>query len=481
MTEIKYISKSFQSLLSLSELVDSVGGLLLNRDFDGSSFSFVDVATDSRAVKSKTLFVPLIGEKQDGHNYVPQAISQGASAVFVSRNDDKIQSLVSENPHVAFILVTNTLTALQNAAERYVQKFPSLIKCSVTGSSGKTTTKEICVSILKQKYNVISNVGNLNSETGLPLSVFTIRPEHELGFFEMGMNRENEIGEISKVLKPNYGIVTNIGTAHIGLLGSRENIATEKKKIFNYVNDSGACIIPAADDFADFLAKDVKGRVIRYGINQDSSVEFVRDEGLEGTVFKVDGLEMRLALPGQYNFINALGAIELAKVLGVSAAQIKAGIESLKPLGGRSTLKKGRFTVLEDCYNANPDSMEKALEFVSSIHLNCKKILVLGDMFELGSESESAHSVAGSLAAQTGAACIVFVGDAMRFGYEAAVKALGSTQGVLVEYVGGKDDSAIKKVASIVLNFSSGGDFLLLKGSRGMGLERILPLLEQGL
>ena len=382
MSELQTVGIAKTSLLSLEEVLSAVGGELLSKK--GGDVVFTSVQTDSRNVVPGTLFVPLIGEFQDGHSYISKAIGNGASVVFVSKKDGEILSLAEKYPEVCFIFVPNTLTALQNAAEKYVSKFPNLIKVSVTGSSGKTTTKELLTSILSQKYNVVSNAGNLNSETGLPLSVFKIRPEHELGLFEMGMNRKNEIGEIANVFKPNYGVITNIGTAHVGLLGSRQNIATEKKKIFDFVDETGVCVIPKNDDFAGFLADGVRGKVVFYGNEVNPRIRFISDEGLFGTKFSVDGIEISLSLPGKYNFSNALGAISLALELGLSVQEIKRGVESLPSLNGRSELvQKKNFTILKDCYNANPDSMEKALELVSSVDFDGKKILVLGDMFEL--------------------------------------------------------------------------------------------------
>lgn len=492
MTEQKS-SENINSLLELHEVLDAVDGKLLDESFDPKDFCFTSVQTDSRKVAEKSLFVPLIGEFQDGHIYVPQAVEAGASVIFISKKIEAqklvdLKTLSIKNRKVALILVDDTLHALQKAAGAYVRKFPGLIRCSVTGSSGKTTTKEIAASVLRQKFNVIANVGNFNSETGLPLSVFNIRKEHELGLFEMGMNRENEIGEIADTFRPNYGIITNVGTAHIGILGSRQKIAEEKKKIFNFVDSEGACIIPAADDFADFLASGVKGKIIRYGEkipSAESGVSFISDDGLEGTTFSVDGVQMTLHLPGKYNYINALGAIALARELGLSPLQIKNGIESLKPLGGRSTIRKGRYTILEDCYNANPDSMEKALEFAGEIHLKEKKLFVLGDMLELGEKSEEEHKRTGIQAVKSDAALVVFFGFEMKHAYEAAKEIKESDpenscrypELVLVEE---KNEEAIKTAYKHILKFSAGGDFVLLKGSRGMGLERIIPLLEEG-
>ena len=260
-----------KSLMTLDEVLNAVNGVHILGTQD---FYFDDVQTDSRNVKPNTLFVPLIGEFQDGHKYIPQAVKNGATVIFVAKKNYETDSkyfidISNENPSVVFIAVDNTLYALQNAAEAYVEKFPKLIKIAVTGSSGKTTTKELIADVLKQKYKLISNEGNLNSETGLPLSVFKIRDEHEVGLFEMGMNRKNEIAEIAKVLKPKYAVVTNIGTAHIGLLGSRQNIAEEKSNVFNYLGTDGVAVIPSQDDFCSFLKSKVKGKVLCYGKNEN--------------------------------------------------------------------------------------------------------------------------------------------------------------------------------------------------------------------
>ena len=384
-----------KSLLDYSSLVSAVKGQSICT-VPEKTLIFTSVATDSRNVVKDTLFVPLVGEKQDGHIYIPMAIEKGASIVFVNRLffENHADIIAEYSNKVAVIVVENTLHGLQDAAEAYVNQFPQLIKVGITGSSGKTTTKELCVSILSQKYTVVSTVGNLNSETGLPLSVFKIQPSDEVGIFELGMNRENEIGEIAKVLKPEYAVITNIGNAHIGILGSRQNIAKEKRKICTYISEKGTAFIPAHDDFASYLADGVRGNVVFYGKSlSDAGVVFLHDDGIEGTSFSIDGIPVQLKLPGKYNFNNALAAIELGKVLGLSAEQIKKGIEALRPMSGRSEIihmqvtnaeeQLCEITVLKDCYNANPDSMQKALELSTTV--GGRRIYILGDMLELGS------------------------------------------------------------------------------------------------
>lgn len=470
------------SLLSLEEILEAADGVHV---LGNGPLCIKSVQTDSRNVEKDTLFVPLIGENQDGHSYIPQAIESGASAVFICMKNfeadaDYFVGLHEKNPSVVFIAVKNTLEALQKTAARYVEKFPHLIKIGVTGSSGKTTTKEILVSILSQKYKVVFNKGNLNSETGLPLSVFNIRPEHECGVFEMGMNRENEIGEIASVLKPRFAIVTNIGTAHIGILGSRENIANEKAKIFSCFGGFGTGVIPFDDDFSDFLKSKIDGKVVLYG-NDTDSVKYICDLGLGGTKFSIDGIETVLPLPGKYNYKNALGAVALAQVLGLSSRQISDGISNLKPLSGRSEILRGKnFFIMQDCYNANPDSMEKAIEFIGSVkkEAGSKKIFVLGDMLELGSDSKSAHEKIGLLASESDADFIVFIGTEMKFAFE---KASRSSEKKII-FIAGNSQDSMEKAAFEVKSFLRGAlnSIVLLKGSRGMGLERVSKILLGG-
>lgn len=468
------------SLLTLAQTLGAlspIGGRVLNPDFCEGDFFFSSVATDSRNVAENSLFVPLVGERQDGHNFIPQAVGRGCSAVFVSRDDAFVLDLARSNPKVAFIYSENTMTALQRAAAAYVGKFPGLIRCAVTGSSGKTTTKELCRAVLSQRFSVVATEGNLNSETGLPLSVFGIREGHELGIFEMGMNREGEIGEIASVFRPNFAIVTNIGSAHIGRLGSRGNIAREKRKIFSYIDGDGAAFVPDGGEFSDFLCEGVRGKVVRYGISSDPRVRFLSDDGLSGTFFSVDGTEVRLKLPGRHNFLDALAAVSLALELGLSADEIKAGIESVGILDGRSQVLRGKYTVLKDCYNANPDSMSRAIEFCSGIEVPGKKIFVLGDMLELGADSAAEHRKIGEMLSESDADMAVLVGDEIDEAVLGCGRPRNGGKGLLIVSVRGRGEDAVSLAADAINTHAREGDFILLKGSRGVGLERILPLI----
>jgi len=470
------------SLLDLPVLLNAVSGFCLGNAKFSEKRGFSSVVTDSRNVKRDSLFVPLVGENQNGHIYIKSALEKGASVVFIESNEYNSAKLEYDDMaachnDVAFIVTKNNLHALQSAAAAYIDKFPDLIRIGVTGSSGKTTTKEILVSILKEKYKVIANEGNLNSETGLPLSVFNIRKEHEIGVFEMGMNRVDEIGELARVLRPRYAVVTNIGTAHIGILGSRENIAAEKKKIFSQFSLSKSpcfAFIPEKDDFSSFLADGVNGTVIKYGADDDKNIKFEEDCGLLGSKFAVDGVSMTLNVPGIYNYRNACAAVKVALSLGLSPKEIKSGVEAMKTIFGRCEVIKDKYTIIQDCYNANPDSMEKAIDFCSSVKYDGKKIFVLGDMLELGAESEEEHSKIGKIASFSSADVIIFVGDEMKYAHAIAKERDVAKK---IFYFNGRDDIVMQNICDIILKIASNEDLILLKASRGMGLERLTKLL----
>lgn len=483
-------SVSENSLLNQKELVSAVRGTVIGFAGDHSGFGFTSVATDSRNVKEGTLFVPLMGEKQNGHNYIPQAIEAGASVVFIKRseyeaNTNMYMGMAAQHINVTFITVINTLTALQDAAAAYVEKFPSLIKVAITGSSGKTTSKEMVVSILKQKYNVVYTQGNFNSETGLPLSVFNIRPEHQVGVFEMGMNRVNEIGEISSVLKAKYALVTNVGTAHIGILGSRKNIAIEKRKIFNYIPEDGIAFIPDGDDFKDFIGERVTGKKVYFGENvseQESGAKFIEDKGLEGTVFSLDGVEINLKNAGIYNYRNALGACAVGKALAVTPEQIKAGLEGLGAVSGRMEIKQislkneMKVSLIKDCYNANPDSMKSVIDFCSTVEEVNKKILILGDMLELGEKSKEEHKAVCQHAVSANPDLLILIGKEMKSGFDYCNEvSFGKAA-----YFEGHDENIIKKVSELVLDKAEEKDLILVKASRGIALERVIDMISKG-
>ena len=491
------MSVNTKSLLSLDSLLAAVNGTITGNA--RSDFSFGYVVTDSRFVSAGAMFVPLIGEAQNGHKYIPQAIEAGATVVLANKSDYEQNSAFYKELEasgklaaVTLILVENTLYALQAAAKAYAAKVAgNMIRVSITGSSGKTTTKEMLVSVCKKHFGdeaVAYTKGNFNSETGLPLSMFQIRGDEKIGIFEMGMNRKNEIGEISAVWQSQYGIITNIGTAHIGLLGSRENIAEEKRKSFDYIPSSGAAFVPMDDDFADYCCEKVQGKVVKFGKSvpaATSGVTFIEDLGINGTKFSVDGVEVVLPLAGEYNYQNALGVIALAKELGISASEIKAGLEGMAAISGRMDIKKltlktgANVSAVCDFYNANLDSMQKVIEFCAKQNNFEQKIFVLADMKELGDASFASHAQIGKTIAATDAALVILAGPEMK----AACDQLSKEKGIAgreVIYFENNNDAFYEAAASKILAFAKDNALVLFKGSHSMALEKLIPLISGG-
>ena len=459
-------------LLSVDALCQAVKGTLT------SNFSpyggFDSVATDSRVVDCHALFVPLRGLRQDGHRYIEDALRQGASCIFADAahldNQENAQNLAAlcQKYQAACIKVDDTLKALQNAAAAYLEQFPRLLKIGITGSNGKTTTKELLASIFAQEHRVIKNEGNLNSETGLPLSVFAVREAHEVGIFELGMNRKGEIAELAAVLKPHIAVITNIGTAHIGILGSKDAIAQEKKQIFAYFDEQSVGFIPGEDEYTAFLKEVPHGKCFTYAAAADS----YRVEGLTGCTIRYKGETIHLPLPGIHNVRNAFAAIAVAEYCAVPVKSIKAGIEQIRALFGRSQIMYGSVTYLLDCYNANPDSMAAGLSLCAGVTVSGRKIYILASMRELGSESHKAHKAVCKTAFDSDADVLFF------FGKEICAAAV-EQENTLRKPFFCFDEADAEKLRDTLDGLLRKHDFVFLKGSRSLALEQFEPILQK--
>jgi len=458
------------NLMGICELSSSLGARLISfSDAENSDFSSVSI--DSRIVKEGALFFALKGQYSDGHSFVEAAFKSGASAVVVETAKLETFDLenIAEKNKKDLIVVEDTMKALRDSAKAYLEKFPNLIKIGITGSTGKTTTKEITSAIISCEKNVVKNEGNLNSETGFPLSVFNVRASHEVGIFELGMNKANEILNNAEVLKPNIALITTIGLAHIEFFGSKEEIVKQKKSIFNFLTDKDTALIPKDDECAGVLAHGVTGNVKLYCADMFDEFEGTRDLGLLGTDIYWSGEKIHLALPGIHSFEDAMAAVAIAKELSISNSAIKKGIESVKPLFGRFEILKGRTTVIRDCYNANPQSMEKSIELCDSLDWDGRKIYVIGDMLELGKSSFSEHKKLGELLLCSQADAIFL------FGTEVTAAGLYMTIKGKFFYHYKWDD--FDGLSAALDSYVQTGDLVLLKGSRRCALERLTEML----
>ena len=457
------------NLMSFGELARALGCRLFSfSSSDNNGFS--SVAIDSRAVKQGSLFFALEGSSYDGHSFVINAFNAGASGAVVEESKIKTFDLesIAKKTGKDLIAVTNTLKGLQDSARVHLEKFKKIKKVGITGSNGKSTTKEIAAAIISAEKMTVMNKGNLNSDLGLPLSVFGVNETHEVGVFELGMNRTNEISEIANVLKPNVAAITNIGSAHIEFFGSKDKIFNEKKCIFNFLGKDDIALIPEDDEYAEKLSANINGTVKFYGQKSFKELEGTRSLGLEGTEIIWAGEKINFALPRKHSFDDAIAAIAIAKEIPVSDKAIKQGLESVKPLFGRLEILKGRVTVIQDCYNANPESTSKAIEFCDSVEWAGRKVYVIADMLELGETSRRAHERIGSQLSESKADAVFLFGKEI----ETAVPFIANKKCFYTDN--------IEELTAAIDSFVRQGDIILLKGSRARALERLSPVLIGG-
>ncbi len=439
----------------------------------GEDLSVTDIQIDSRKCGANSLFVPLKGENSDGHFFIEAAVSAGSSLCFVHRHyyleHEAFLRRVMGKYRVSFLVVDDPLSALQRLAAGHLRNLHDLTVIGITGSSGKTTTKELLGAILSQYDHTAVSPGNLNSVIGLPLAALGIREGHRFAVFEMAMNSPGEMDVLVDIARPRYAAVTNIGMAHIGLLGSREAIAAEKRKIFTHVGRSGRGFLPEDDAYKGFLAEACIGPVEYFGPGSTPGFEGAKDLGLDGTEIMWKGRVLRLPLIGRYNLKNALCAVSVALSFGVPDDEIVRGLMKVRPLFGRGEVLTGRVTVIRDCYNANTDSMVEAMDFVGSLHWTGRKILILGSMKELGTETETAHRHIGGYAAGSDVDAVFFYGEETAASYQNAMAAESENHGG--KRIGWAADFG--DLEEQVYGYVKPGDLLLLKGSRVVELERL--------
>lgn len=425
---------------------------------------------DSRLCGPGDLFVALPGERTNGNLYVDAAWKAGAAAVLASAG----HAQPVPGPSRALITVDDPLAALQLLAARRREESPRLRVVGITGSSGKTTTKNILASVLLHWMGdqILVSEGNLNSDIGLPLTLVNLRSHHRTAVLEMGMNRAGEIALLAKLAGPEIGVITNIGSAHIGLLGSLDAIAREKRSIFNGASSSSTAVVAADEPRRDYLIEGFPGDVRYFGRWGESGWESCEDLGLEGYILHRAGRKIGFPLPGRHNLANAMAAVEAALVLGAPESSIASGLSSVQPAFGRCDVHRGELTVIRDYYNANPESLSAALAMLSEASSVKRKIVVLGDMLELGGETVCALKAAGRAVAAVNPDVVVLFGDSLAPAEE-AVTAVGYG-GVLAR------TGDIDAVRGILAENVRPGDTVLLKGSRGSALERLDDALING-
>lgn len=434
---------------------------ILSAEMLGENINVKGISTDTRTIKGGELFIALKGPNFDGHNFVKQALDNGAVACLVEEQVDADH----------FVITNNTHQALGLLAKAWRQKFTKPV-FAITGSNGKTTVKEMIASIVNQQQKAMATYGNLNNDIGVPLTLFRLNETFSAAVIEMGANHADEIKYLTNIVLPDIAIITNVGSAHLEGFGSLDNTAKAKGEVFKYMSKSGFAIINADDDFADYWKSiSTQHNVLTFGIKNKADISADISKWLSGdadsklsvTTPKGD-CEINLKLLGEHNVLNALAAISASIAANISLEQIVKGLENLNPVNGRLQMKSGlnKSRVIDDTYNANPTSLRAALNVLKTF--SGKRFLALADMGELGENTEELHKDAGIYAKETG------VDSLYSYGKLAAKAAQEfGKNGFSYE----KHDDMIEALQ----NELSQDVTLLIKGSRSMHMENVVNAL----
>jgi UDP-N-acetylmuramoyl-tripeptide--D-alanyl-D-alanine ligase len=437
--------------LSLLEILEATGGGEVGGTQVGNTFSTFH--TDSRELTHGGVFFALRGAETDGHRFVDDAIKRGATAVVVERRTD-IPSGIAE------ILVPDTWAALYALAAFTLEHVGPLV-VAVTGSNGKTSTKEMIAAILARRFNVKRTVGNLNTETGVPLTMLALEPHHTALVLEMGMQRSGDIARLVALARPSVGVITNIGTVHMEFFKSREELARAKGEMVAGLPEHGIAVLNADDQFYPLLVAVTAARVMSFGVVKgDFRAEGFRALTGGGSQFSVRGVEVRLGLEGRHQALNAVAALAVGASEGVPLEQ---GAEALEHVAVEHRLQEvpvaGGYSIVDDAYNASPESMIAAFETLAESPRRGRLLAVLGQMEELGALSEESHRRVGRRAAEVfDAVCVVD----------------GALARILAESAGAELVADRPAAADWVRRNAREGDRVLIKASRGGGLDAVV-------
>ncbi len=446
---------------SLSQIADYADGMLAQGD---AAVSVTRISTDSRTIQQGDFFVPIRGENFDGHRFVEQTAERGAAGALV---ENDWQGNVPKN--FALVRVADTLVGYQQIAARYRKSLPLKV-IAITGSNGKTSTKDFVAAALGRRFRVTKTEGNFNNHVGLPRTMLEATAEHEIAVWELGMNHPGEIAALAALALPDVGIITNIGIAHIEFMGSREAIAQEKGALAEAVGSGGTVILNADDKFSEAIARRTQARIVLAGIERGAvRAEDIRQSASGSEFTLLEGAHRcraQLPVPGLHMVQNSLLAVAAGRVFGLSIEECAAGLASTPLTQARLQLREiGGVQFLDDSYNANPESMKAALRTLVELETEGRRIAVLGQMSELGAESERGHAEVGETAAELRIDHLIAIGE---LGAAIARAARGAGLEATTEVA---DPSA---AAEALAEMTAPGDLVLVKGSRSARLERVL-------
>ena len=425
------------------------------------------VAIDSRKAAPGFLFVPLKGARVDGHTFIPQVMEQGALATLTEEDPSSLTC--------PCIHVESCEKALRDIAAFYRMQLDIKV-VGITGSVGKTSTKEVIASVLKEKYRTLKTQGNFNNELGLPLTVFRLRDEDQIAVLEMGISDFGEMTRLTKIARPDTCVITNIGTCHLENLGDRDGVLKAKTEIFKSMNPEGHIVLNGDDDKLATVSEYNGIKPVFFGLNAERDVyaDQIESKGLKGVACRIhlveDAFDVLVPTPGIHMVYNALAAAAVGRIYGLSIEEIKRGIESLETIRGRfKMIETDKFLVVDDCYNANPMSMKASLDVLHDGE--GRRVAILGDMGELGENEIALHEEVGTHAAQCGIDVCICVGALSVHMAEAARKADPEFK-VIYEK---SRESLLEHLGDLIQE----GDTILVKASHFMQFEEVVKALEE--
>jgi UDP-N-acetylmuramoyl-tripeptide--D-alanyl-D-alanine ligase len=460
--------------LAAAWVASQMAGTLVQGD---ASKAFGDVSIDTRTLKAGDLFVAIRGERFDGSEFAARAIESGASGVVVPRGW-AAGGATGSSRRVVVIEVEDTTEALQRLANAIRRESGTKV-VAITGSAGKTTTKEVTSDFLGTRYRVVRNRGNFNNHIGLPLSLIELRQRPEIAVVELGMNHAGEVSTLVRVAEPEVRVWTNVGEAHLGFFASVDAIADAKAEILEGAGASTLLVANADDPRIAVRATAFRGRTVTFGIERDADVRAtqIEDRGIDGTTAQVTtpggAVEIKTPLVGRANLANILAATAVALNFDVPLADIAGKAGELRPASHRGEVVRlaGGVTVVDDSYNANPTATRRALDVLASARAT-RRIAVIGEMLELGDHAIGLHEGVGRAAAESGVNRLIAVGGAAAAAMAKAAVSAGMVESN-VRYFATSDEAA-----ELVLTMVQPGDVVLVKGSRGVKTDRVVERLK---
>ena len=452
-----------------SEILEATKGDLLCGDV---KHTFAGISIDSRTISANELFIAIKGNVHDGHGFASNVITGGVRGLIISK--DKVCDFAGtdwQDKGVVCVKVNDTTKALGDLAS-FNRRRTNVSVVAITGSNGKTTTREMTASVVSMRYKTLSSKGNFNNEIGLPLTLLDLKSSHQWAVLELGTNRPGEINRLSEICIPDIGIITNIGFAHLEGLGSIEGVMNAKGELLKRIKPEGTAVLNADDSRVLYLSKKTSRKVLYFGLSEDARIRALDiNETTTGIFFTLalpeERIPIELRAPGRFMVSNALAAASVGYIIGLSSEEIKAGLEYFRPVKGRINIVDVRGVhIIDDTYNANPDSMKAAIRTLGSLKGNSRSILVAGDMLELGEHAESMHRNIGSLSVRSKIARLYVTGEFAEIVADGACKENKNSMDI---FIGSK-----KEILEDLKKWLLPGDWVLVKGSRSMGMEKIV-------